>query len=415
MSIDLPVTILIFKILNAFTQLFRLIFSWTTTGSRVFDFLVEDSLIAEIDIIQRSGSATRAITIDKPVVVSDGYLTIQGMDNVPRIDSAKLSAIEIRVIGPHYAHAVTGGPYKVVDTDGNGIASVPVDGSESHTHGPDETLVAFVWKKGTTVLARGEIASLRLPVGEHIVSLTVVDTSGDENTDTTIVTVLPDIFPAITSISPNSGSIAGGTIVTINGFGFSQTTAVRFGVTLINRTSVTVVSANTIKVTSPLSAVSAPAYISVITPTGESNTVKFTYNLAVTIQFDEIKLFDIEDPTAVVFGPDSKLYVGNLKGKLGKYTMNSQFDTVISSIVTTINQYRGIHGIAFDPLDNAGTVNPTVYISTSDIFHNEGQNSFGDAINGKIQAVSGANLDVITDVVTGLPVSSLDHSVRLTQ
>ena len=126
-------------------------------------------------------------------------------------------------------------------------------------------------------------------------------------------------------------------------------------------------------------------------------------------------MFDIEDPTAVVFGPDSKLYVGNLKGKLGKYTMNSQFDTVISSIVTTINQYRGIHGIAFDPLDNAGTVNPTVYISTSDIFHNEGQNSFGDAINGKIQAVSGANLDVITDVVTGLPVSSLDHSVRLTQ
>ena len=107
----------------------------------MFDFLVEDSLIAEIDIIQRSGSATRAITIDKPVVVSDGYLTIQGMDNVPRIDSAKLSAIKIRVIGPHYAHVVTGGPYKVVDTDGNGIASVPVDGSESHTHGSDEALV----------------------------------------------------------------------------------------------------------------------------------------------------------------------------------------------------------------------------------------------------------------------------------
>ena len=373
--------------------------------------MIEDALVADIDIIQRSGSATRAVTIDKPVVVSDGYLTIQGMDNIPRIDSAKLSGIEVRQIGPHYAHAVTGGPYTVVDTDGNGIASVPVDGSESHTHGPDETLIAFVWKKGNTILAMGEVTSLTLPVGEHIVSLSVTDTSGDENTDTTIVRVLPDTFPEITSISPNTGSIAGGTIVTINGFGFAQTTAVRFGTILLDRSTVTIVSANMIKVTSPLSAVSDPAYISVITPTGESNSMKFNYNSAVAIQFDEVKLFDIEDPTAVVFGPDSKLYVGNLKGKLGKYTMNSQFDTVIGSIVTTINPNRGIHGIAFDPLDDASTANPTVYISTSDIFHNEGQNSFGDAINGKIQAVSGANLDVITDIVTGLPVSSLDHSV----
>jgi hypothetical protein len=377
----------------------------------VFDFLIEDSLVADIDIIQRSGSATRAITIDKPVVVSDGFLTIQGMDNVPAIDRAKLSAIEVRIIGPHYAHAVTGGPYTVVDTDGNGIASVAVDGSESHTHGPDETLIAFVWKKGATVLARGEVTSLTLPVGEHIISLSVTDTSGDENTDTTIVTVLPDTFPEITSISPNAGSIAGGTLVTINGYGFTQTTAVRFGQTLYNRNNITIVSANIIQVRSPVSAVSDPAYISVITPTGESNAIKFSYNSAVNIQFEEIKLLDIEDPTAIVFGPDSKLYVGNLKGKLGKYTLNHRFDTILSSVVTTINRNRGIHGIAFDPLDDANTTNPTVYISTSDIFHNEGQNSFGDAINGKIQAVSGANLDVISDVVTGLPVSSLDHSV----
>jgi IPT/TIG domain len=333
------------------------------------------------------------------------------MDNIPRIDNAKLSAIEIRIIGPHYAHSVTGGPYTAVDTDGNGFATVLVDGSESHTHGPDETLVAFVWKKGTTVLARGEVTSLTLPVGEHTISLLVTDTSGDENTDSTVVTVLPYTFPEITSISPTSGSVVGGTPVTITGFGFSHATSVRFGTTILYSTSITIINATTIKVKSPLSAISAPAYVSVITPTGESNTKKFNYDSAITIQFDESKLFDIEEPTAIVFGPDSRLYVGNLKGKLGRYTMNSQFDTVISSIVTTVNPSRGIHGIAFDPLDDGSTTNPTVYISTSDIFHNEGQNSFGDAINGKIQAVSGANLDIITDVVTGLPVSALDHSV----
>ena len=405
-------TVLSFNTRRSFICCHSIIFSWTTAGNRVFDFLIEDSLVADIDILQRSGSATRVITIDKPVVVSDGYLTIKAMENIPRIDSAKLSAIEIRIIGPHYAHSVTGGPYTAVDTDGNGFASVPVDGSESHTHGPDETLVAFVWRRGTTVLARGEVTSLTLPVGEHIVTLTVTDTSGDENTDTTIVTVLPETFPEITSISPDSGNIAGGIPVTINGFGFSMATAVRFGPTLLDRSRITIVNANTITVLSPLSAVSAPAFVSVITPIGESNTKNFLYKSAITIQFAESKLFDIEDPTAIAFGPDSKLYVGNLKGKLGKYTMNDEFDRVLSSIITTINPNRGIHGIAFDPLDDASTSNPTIYISTSDIFHNEGQNSFGDAINGKIQAVSGANLDIVTDIVTGLPVSPLDHSVR---
>jgi hypothetical protein len=130
------------------------------------------------------------------------------------------------------------------------------------------------------------------------------------------------------------------------------------------------------------------------------------------IQFTPIKLLDIEEPTAVAFGPDSKLYVGTLKGQLAKFTFNENFDTVVESVVTTVDATRGILGIAFDPLDSADTIYPTVYISTSHIFHGEGRNSVGDAVNGKIQTVQGANLDQIADVVTGLPVSAEEHSVR---
>jgi len=35
-----------------------------------------------------------------------------------------------------------------------------------------------------------------------------------------------------------------------------------------------------------------------------------------------------------------------------------------------------------------------------------------EAINGKISKASGANLDIITDIVTGLPVSDHDHGVN---
>jgi IPT/TIG domain len=374
---------------------------------------IEGSLILDIDILQRTNGATnKAITIDFPVAVSDGLLTVQFMENIPRLDNAKVNGIEVQLIGPHFAHAVTGGPYSAVDTDGDGVAVVPVDGSESHTHAPDETLNSFIWKTGTSIIGAGEATTLSLLVGQHAVTLTVTDTGHDSNTATTTVTVLPQSYPALTSISPTSGSIAGGASVTISGSSLQLATAVRFGTTLLTGTAIAVVNSTTITVVSPFSGVEVPAAVSVISPTAESNAITFSYIAAIPIQFAPFKLMDIVDPTAVAFGPDSKLYVGTLSGQLAKITLNENFDTVIGSVVATINATRGIHGIAFDPLDSADTLNPTVYISTSDIFHRQGNNSVGDAVNGKIQTVRGANLDQIADIVTGLPVSALDHSVR---
>ena len=56
---------------------------------------------------------------------------------------------------------------------------------------------------------------------------------------------------------------------------------------------------------------------------------------------------------------------------------------------------------AFDPLEKYGTENPTVYFSSVKFFHNQNLNSVGDAINGKIHKVTGANLDNVEDIVTG--------------
>jgi hypothetical protein len=83
--------------------------------------------------------------------------------------------------------------------------------------------------------------------------------------------------PTITSISPTSGSTAGGTTVTINGTNFTGATLVGFG--SVAATSFTVISSTQIKAVSPAQAASSHN-IAVFTPAGVSAAVAgdvFTY------------------------------------------------------------------------------------------------------------------------------------------
>ncbi|TXI02102.1 MAG: hypothetical protein E6Q76_16095, partial [Rhizobium sp.] len=88
--------------------------------------------------------------------------------------------------------------------------------------------------------------------------------------------------PTVTSVSPASGPIAGGTSVTLTGTGFSGATAVHFGAT--NATSFTVNSDSSITMTSPASS-TGTVDITVTTASGTSVTSaadQFTYVPAVT-------------------------------------------------------------------------------------------------------------------------------------
>lgn len=258
------------------------------------------------------------------------------------------------------------------------------------------------------------MAYLSLPVGKHDVTLTVVDSGGDLHIDVTTIIVKPNGFPEVLSISPISGDIAGGTNVTIPGVAFSAATNVRFGQVVMTGAERKVINANAMLVVAPVSAFGVPVSVSVITPVGESNPGTFTFINSSPIAFSIQQLMEFDNPTAVAFGPDGKLYVGSTNGALGRFTLNDSYDAVVGSTIITIGQYKCIHGIAFDPMETAEMgITLSVYISTSDIFHGEYRNSFGNAINGKVQTVKGANLDQITDIVTDLPVSDLDHSVRL--
>jgi len=89
-----------------------------------------------------------------------------------------------------------------------------------------------------------------------------------------------DTGPSLSSISPNSGSTAGGTACTLSGMELTGTTAVKFGGT--SATGVSVVSANEVRCTSPSK--SAGAYSVIATVSGEdTNGVTFTYAAAPTL------------------------------------------------------------------------------------------------------------------------------------
>ena len=83
--------------------------------------------------------------------------------------------------------------------------------------------------------------------------------------------------PTISTISPTQGPTTGGTTVTLTGTGMTGATAVRFGST--NATSFTINSATQIVAVSPPRAAGAAA-VTVVHPTGNSNSVTFTYVVA---------------------------------------------------------------------------------------------------------------------------------------
>jgi len=167
-----------------------------------------------------------------------------------------------------------------------------------------------VWKTGSTVLGTGETTSFTLPVGENTISLTVEDSGGNTSTETISVIVYSGEFPAISSLSPDSGPVAGGNDVTISGSGFTalaSQTIVSFGQSKLTGAAIKIVDQNTITVKAPAANTGVPVAVSVETTVGKSNTKEYVYVASTPIEFSEKKLVSFDTPTVVRFGPNGTL------------------------------------------------------------------------------------------------------------
>jgi hypothetical protein len=231
------------------------------------------------------------------------------------------------------------------------------------------------------------------------------DSSGPPQTD----------IPKIISLAPDTSNIAGGDLLVISGSDFKATaseTTVYFGSEVLNGSSdLNIVNETTIEVKSIPPSASGSVEVRVETPQGISNAKTFTYIESTPIAFTSgLILKDIYGPTCVAIGNgNGKIYVGTQTGLILQIEVNENYQVISNktsyAIPASSSQFRSILGIAVDPMDTSS--NPAVYVSHSTLFHGK-QESF----NGAVSRVSGPNLDVVDDVVTGLPVSDLDHGVN---
>ena len=195
------------------------------------------------------------------------------------------SAISITATAPAGSGTVDvtvttpGGSSPKVTADKYTYKAPPVVTSLSPTHGPTAggTVVTITGTgfSGATAVHFGPTAATSLTVN----SATTIHTTAPAGTGTVDVTVTTPVAtsatssvdkftygPAVTAISPSSGSTVGGTVVTISGRGFGGATAVDFGSTAAG--SYSVVSASSITATAP--AGSGTVDVTVTTPAGSS-------------------------------------------------------------------------------------------------------------------------------------------------
>lgn len=101
--------------------------------------------------------------------------------------------------------------------------------------------------------------------------------------------------PHISSITPASGPISGGTVVNVLGYGFFNVFSVNFGSN--PTTSFNVVSSGDIQIVSPSSTTSSPSPIFVNTPGGSSNPAIFQYQNNITyIPVNPTRICDTRQP-----------------------------------------------------------------------------------------------------------------------
>jgi hypothetical protein len=199
-----------------------------------------------------AGTGTVNVTVTNP----DGTSPTSAADQF-----TYLAAPTVTALSPTSGTEAGGTPVTITGTAFTGATAVDF-GTTAATH------VNVV--NATTITANS-------PAGTGTVDVTVVTPGGSSATSPADhFTYTPVTAPAVTALSPTSGTQAGGTPVTITGSGFTGATAVDFGTTAA--THVNVVNDTSITADSP--AGTGTVDVRVTTPAGTSATSpadQFTY------------------------------------------------------------------------------------------------------------------------------------------
>jgi hypothetical protein len=168
-----------------------------------------------------------------------------------------------------------GGSFTVSTPDAANISQAVLvrPGSSTHAFDFDQRLVSMSFTAGSGALTvtaprNGNIA----PPGYYM--LFIVNSAGVPSVGSFVLLSSSGPAPTVSSISPNSGSVTGGTAVTIAGTNFVAGTTVSFGGTAA--TAVTVASSTSITATTPAQGAGSVSVV-VTNPDGQSGTLANGY------------------------------------------------------------------------------------------------------------------------------------------
>jgi glucose/arabinose dehydrogenase/N-acetylneuraminic acid mutarotase len=112
----------------------------------------------------------------------------------------------------------------------------------------------------------------------------------------------------------------------------------------------------------------------------------------------------VPSPTSLAWGPDNRLYVSELLGKIHALTFNGNKQVIADEVITTLGS-RLTLGITVDPLSTPNNV--ILWVSHSSPSLNNGTPN-----SGIISRLSGIGFSVRQDVITGLPRAIANHATN---
>jgi large repetitive protein len=114
--------------------------------------------------------------------------------------------------------------------------------------------------------------------------------------------------------------------------------------------------------------------------------------------------FPLNAPTAMAWGPDGRLYVAEMMGKIHRISLNDAKQMIADQVISTLGS-RLTLGIAVDPLSTPSDVILWVAHSSPSLDN-------GTPNSSTITRLSGANFTTRQDVITGLPRAKANHAVN---
>jgi outer membrane autotransporter protein len=145
-----------------------------------------DGTISSFQWLEDGAQIASGVTATIRLPVGTHTITLQVTDNDDQIGEDQLTiTIVAEETTPPVANA--GADQSLVDTDGDGSASVPLDGTASVD--PNGSIISYTWYEGENEIATGATPTVVLSTGAHTLTLMVTDDTGLTHRDQVTISI----------------------------------------------------------------------------------------------------------------------------------------------------------------------------------------------------------------------------------